>query len=109
MNYKLCKKLKDNGFPQEYYNQWGGKQCVCFDNGDGTEIHGIDWEDSDREKGIVVPTLSELVEACGGKFGALLVGPGLTLWTAKGSGVEVHCPTPEEAVAELWLRLNTNV
>lgn len=91
MNYELAKELRDAGFPMKPKVVWRNPIEVTVLNGDQ------DFE---------LPTLEELIEACGGKFGALMVGPGLGLWTARGNGVEIHAPTPTEAVAKLWLALN---
>ncbi len=63
----------------------------------------------------MVPTLSELIEACGEKFEELInlkdkwicygggkdIIKGVEQWHAFGEG-----STPEEAVANLWLELN---
>ncbi len=87
ISYELAKKLKEAGFPQKDY------RLECRDLPNGTAPI------------MFYPTLSELIEACGSKFGALLVGPGI-LWTASGNGLEVHAGNPEEAVANLWLELN---
>lgn len=116
MTYGLAKKLKDAGFPQEPIIKTietlpcGELVCpqhhmrvhkrerllTCFDLPDGTAPL------------IRVPTLSELIEACGDEFLNLsmtdfgwiahCVSPDF-LW---GRGFE----TPEEAVANLWLAIN---
>lgn len=92
LSYKLAKELKDLGYPQDYSKG---------------VLNSFVFETDDIEKEMAyAPDLSELIEACGGKFGALLVGPGLTLWTAKGNGIEIHSPSKEEAVAHLWLVIN---
>jgi len=80
MNYKLAKQLKEAGFP------------------------GIEW----MTDGGGEPTLSELIEAVGDKFGRLektesnwkcLPKPSDNLdWTVG--------ETPSEAVAKLYLKLN---
>jgi len=96
MNYELCKKLKDAGFPQQKF-------------GYGTSHH--------HKQGDVcyIPTLSELIEACGERGMFALTreqGEDCWVWTAttphltarelvSGTG-----STPEEAVAKLWLTLN---
>lgn len=88
MNYELVKELKDAGFP---FAQYRPKHQTTD------------------------PTLSELIEACGG--GVLLWGCEFHGWYAS----EQLCParhtlkdtidaepqgsTPEEAVARLWLAL----
>lgn len=95
ITYELAKKLKDAGFPKDY----------------------TEWNDHDEEllektwymygKGYS-PTLSELIEVCGGTSVFRLtrdteweacVDP-ITGWVS-GNG-----STPEEAVANLWLELN---
>jgi hypothetical protein len=92
--YEIYKKLYDNGFPQK--------------NRTELEIDGNRnvWFISDGGKEYFVPLLSELIDACNGKFGALLAGPVIGVWTARGNGVEVHSSSREEAVARLWLELN---
>ena len=84
LNYELTKKLKDAGFPFEF------------------------WESKLGDDTYTSPTLSELIEACGDRFGCL----------AKKEDGWYACPfphdklsdgidkTPEEAVANLWLELN---
>ena len=59
----------------------------------------------------VFPTLSELIDACGEEFqGMSRLGDGT--WEAHLIGYSnayghVHGTTPEEAVARLWLAINT--
>lgn len=84
MNYELAKQLKDAGFP------WKGP---FFEN-----------EEYYRE---YYPTLSELIEACGDKFDALVSSERSGGWMATdGRGLSGDGSTPEEAVANLWLELN---
>lgn len=54
------------------------------------------------------PTLEELIEACGESFGSLYAG-GSFGWVADKSihELEQEGSTPSEAVANLWLALNT--
>jgi hypothetical protein len=59
MDYSLAKELKDAGFPQN------GKSC---------DTHS-DINDSTLVERVVHPTLSELIEACRGKW--VLTGPSL--------------------------------
>ena len=90
MTYELAKQLKDAGFP---LNMSDHLECVY----NKTEfIDGIWYH---------VPTLSELIEACGtcqlnwyadAKHAQALADGNI----GEGS-------TPEEAVANLWLALNT--
>lgn len=81
MDYNLAKKLKDAGFPDSQY---------------------MDLEDIlDR------PTLSELIEACGDKFGQLDHYQNDEKWKAEAKEMYMATgKTAEEAVANLWLVLN---
>jgi hypothetical protein len=62
-----------------------------------------------------VPTLSELIEACGEMFGSLVKSThfGATMWLAHSRNARPAKTeggsTPEEAVARLWLALNKKV
>ena len=103
MNYELVKKLKDAGFPHTC-------NTYCRDGYYGDEVCCSSEHTMERDK-ICVPTLSELIEACGEKFmGLVKFEKGF-----KASGFDkksdhpVHVKdgdTPEEAVATLWLALN---
>jgi hypothetical protein len=96
MNYELCKELKEAGFPQE--EEYGHYE---FENGNIPSYTG---------PGIVYfPTLSELIEACGIYFDALTrEGNGTNDWFAFDHlGASTRGKTPEEAVARLWLSLNS--
>ena len=89
MDYELAKSLMDAGFPQI---------------GKGRSIGSPDmlvWRNSDR---VYVPTLEELIDACGENFGSL--DKRHDGWLACTNG-DHHCfaGTPAEAVARLWLRL----
>lgn len=98
MNYELTKKLKEAGFPIkiETHRQSSG------------------WE----EYIMIPPTLSELIEACGERFGFLLLNQENKMWLGREKGIEPihpefsgykHYETPEEAVANLWLKLNKKI
>ena len=98
MTYELAKKLKEAGFKYDW----------CFD-------------DEDNNRPVCFPTLSELIEACGFCFEKLEMrkddrtpehhlkfsGWRAIAWDAddtwQGDG-----QTPEEAVANLWLKLHAN-
>lgn len=106
MNYELTLKLKEAGLPL--------RKMPPGKNDEDEEVYGIDgfyW---------YVPALSELIEACGNMF--VLHSPGSLdvneeyyvhgdVWTAYSQRKETNChsegSTPEEAVAKLWLQLNT--
>ncbi len=108
MNYELANKLKDAGFPQrESY------VTSSFTKEDAIKIS----KSIQSGEGVIVPfdnpffpTLSELIEACElscdiGGF-RTLVRNFWSGWTARGGGISKKGPTPEEAVANLWLALN---
>ncbi len=85
ISYELARKLKDGGF--EY--DWCKDIEECYE--------------------AEYPTLSELIEACGLPFGLDCNVKGY--WYARQAhhSESIHTdfhPTPEEAVANLWLELN---
>ena len=89
MDYELAKSLMDAGFPQI---------------GKGSLIGSPDklvWRSGDR---VYVPTLEELIEACGKNFGSL--DKQHDGWLAY-ANYDQSCfaETPTEAVARLWLAL----
>ena len=102
MNYELAKQLKDAGFP---LRKPGGERVYfeIIDEGGETRI-------------FIYPTLSELIEACGSRFGILERDKETGAWycvsdvdtdgktTAEAS--YAAATSPEEAVATLWLALN---
>ena len=134
ITYELAKKLKESGFSQELENgDWG----YCVDCGENSEIHlahhdndegnfvgndyshhlGEKWKNSGHNTLIKIPTLSELIEACGDRFNNLNrmkneeqqifwvcnafweIGNNKVIWELRGD-------TPEEVVAKLWLKIN---
>ena len=98
MDYKLAKQLKDAGFSQN------GGSGLCEEKHD----HMKDRENCHHPSR---PTLSELIEACGDRFEALIKQAGG--WVAI-SNMENYMmkqdfkcvKTPEIAVAKLYLKLN---
>ena len=113
MNYELALKLKDAGFPQDLGNDNIGRF--------------MDRSGEYKKFGTRNPTLSELIEACGDEFKVLYLKE--TAWDSKkGEVVKIHQwqagkeiywdyeevdsyhrgvgSTREEAVANLWLKLN---
>jgi hypothetical protein len=108
MNYELAKELKDKGFPNS--NDWKKGRVI----GVGVCMIRDDGEDFDY-----VPTLSELIEACGECLSHIKRYPleDCVYWWAVshcghkeheigGNNLEEQGKTPEEAVARLWLALN---
>lgn len=94
ITYELAKKLKDAVFPMLQRAAPDGLQeegCYLLD--------GANYR---------IPTLSELIEACGSKFIALRRVANHQ-WFADGHGVlGGGGSTPEEAVANLWLAIHTS-
>ena len=113
MDYELCKKLKEAGFPQEIQNYSPTLYYVEKENSveSGEAFYPHVKLPPNYCK---VPTLSELIEACGEVFTSLewLGGVGSTAeWEA--TAFENHEQvaigegrTPEETVANLYLDLN---
>lgn len=110
MNYKLAKKLKDAGFSQK-----GGKshEAYYLNAGEVTGIVDYDMynqvDDGFRKmKLIYIPTLSELIEACGERYFKLEF---MGKWVATSTHITLRQlidgegSTPEEAIANLWLKL----
>jgi len=92
LDYELAKELKEAGYPQDLVS---------------APYHRIDFKDCAQ------PTLSELIEACGEQFGGMTLeldkrsrtGKVWKVYSGDGSNILIF-PTPEEAVARLWLALN---
>jgi hypothetical protein len=116
MNPLLAKDLKNAGFPvmrrrseHKIYELPGG------------EVGSINrWSNYEHENHvhneIFEPTLSELIEACGQRFGSLTRSPHHTWYTTEVRGKDEleyelvlagEYPAPEEAVAHLWLTLHS--
>ena len=103
MNYELAKQLKDAGFPQDikedyYYD--GCEECEGGNPESYIELYHLIHDKSDLIK---IPTLSELIEACGRDFDRLERIGNTNTWNVKGffSDIETEGETPEEAVAKL--------
>lgn len=109
MEYELAKKLRDAGFPQR--RGINGNPLICPHGGYGT--HEATCVDA-----VVVPTLSELIEACGEKFRGLILHTNFNRdnsaapWQAKPNRHKVpksvrsqRGKTAKEAVAKLWLTI----
>ena len=100
MNYELAKELKDAGFPQS--------NTVTFKEAPGATRTMQEMLDSGDY--CTVPTLEELIEACGKHLSILR--PYQDTWQANNSNSEDadFCSgegsTPTIAVAKLWLALN---
>ncbi len=120
MKYELAKQLKDSGFPQG---------VGVYANTDNALKNDSYPTYSSHPTACFSPTLSELMEACNGKWGQRFrwLGNEKTHWSAqarpihprskqypdspleswKGNkDIKTKGSTPEEAVALLWLELN---
>jgi len=99
MNYELASELAEAGFPQ----QRGHAKIYP----DGVVLIG-----QYGGRGVDIPTLEELIEACGDLQFQSLTRYSLTKWRAyakrggKGNFILGKGSTPSEAVARLWLALN---
>ncbi len=104
MEYSLAKQLKDAGFPQRI------KKCDKFFDARGYEAFWLENEDLEfhypKMDAVKIPTLSELIEACGDGFRTLNKNTP-NGWYAFNSSANLSCfgTTPEEAVAKFWLAL----
>jgi len=120
ISYKLAKQLKDAGFEQECYSH-NRFYSVGQKGKKGLFLAGdrFKWKhafDQILSKGYYkIPTLSELIKACGDEFRVLENDALKTKesWMAasinKDDGTIDICEfgsSPEEVVANLWLKLN---
>lgn len=111
ITYELAKQIKDAGFPQKI-SMWSIVffEGISFNLAESSNFKKLE----DKEK-VLIPTLSELIEACGDKFHTLeRVVLNKTFWAATGKSQEgkyflykgMGAETPEETVANLWLVIN---
>lgn len=127
MNYELAKELKDAGFRQDgvFFHWTLTKKGLILrykltkKQRHQMELLGIDV--------VAAPTLVELIRECGDNFAGMLHKPAMgdspasckvfskfylilpepaRCYQSFLNGVVVSRPTPEEAVAKLWLELN---
>ncbi len=99
MNYELAQELKEAGFPQGGAGEWAT----------GYVEHPPITGTLDEPVQFYMPTLSELIEACGDKFTKLetnTLGVNDSKWAAWSGDLVEFGSTLEEAVARLWLALN---
>ncbi len=124
LSYNLAKELKDAGFPQDIKS--GDMSCGCEDRMKDSISRGenIKLVFDCRHERVYIPTLSELIEACGKAFCSLDRLEDVDKWIAtrfyptyKSNSDDSYSllvnkistrsyNTPEEAVAHLWLDLN---
>lgn len=126
MEYDLALKLKNAGFPQKPLEE--GDFTLC------QHCNGEPHEYNDTCNVIIIPTLSELIEACGDNMDILLKGNFLRWDNEKKEYYELKGyfagksqsktyddniydefephgfgQTREEAIANLWLALQTKI
>lgn len=118
ITYELTKELKDNGFPQKgtWEDHEGLKYWSTYDGGASKNkpklIAGSEANFGFMEDLYYIPTLSELIEACGDRFGRLWKGN--RYWLAGGGEPDYDDiwqfdfagNIPKEAVAKLYIALN---
>jgi hypothetical protein len=92
MNYDLARQLEDAGFPHGD----SGKRIA-----DPTKLVAR------REDYAYVPTLEELIEACGNDLISLNNRNGEYWSCSSRTFTDTQGKTPSEAVAHLWLANNT--
>jgi hypothetical protein len=117
MTFELAKQLKDAGFPQEL----GGRINEVYLW--VTEKHYVENETpvyrpphwkrlyarsahAFVNEWMKIPTLFELIEACGHDCFKLQLGAGGQWFSFGERGIDRVGDNPEEAVAKLWLSLN---
>ena len=110
LSYKDVKELKDAGFPQGkshfHYEWWPAQDSwnLSCENDDQRMVNDC----------IFCPTLSELINACGEGFTSLercdrrdcIKTHWIAVGFKKDRMVVADMETPEEAVKNLWLKLN---
>ena len=104
IDFELSKELKEAGYPQE--------RQKYMPELDGINIY-FEGNQEDPTGSFKIPTLSELIDACGERFYALTKAR--DGWMTQGFNNDEGDPanmiikrsdTPEEAVARLWIALN---
>lgn len=106
MNYELAKRLKFFGFP--FRRTWSNKSHYYNKKGESVSYSFINDDSFLNEVDMWIPTLGELIEACGDKFNELVRLENSNFECRK-DYMDMDCleyKTPEEAVANLWLALN---
>ena len=102
MNYELALKLKEAGFYQKY------GEGLRFIYPDGTREMVVSDEENQVKNGCYIPSLEELIEACGTRFCGLFAPTRIaSYWRAIDPNEDAygHGTNAFEAVANLWLEL----
>jgi hypothetical protein len=108
MNYELARELKDAGFPNiKDLQHRQGREFILPDG--SVPVYSLG--NAENVKGWFVPTLEELIEACGKRFDRLLAYHDRGDWEATSEKdsdslfKSATGKTPTEAVGRLWLDL----
>lgn len=113
MNYKLAKQLEDAGFPTKHYV---GARFYANHNENvivSESPYGGEYKFRDNET--YIPTLEELIEACGesyfelGHVGIERAKHSGSYWLASKDQKHGRGLTPTEAVAHLYLALKNKL
>lgn len=122
MRYELAKQLKDAGFPQGEkfenvlqkgvllaYLRESKPDDVLLDKYEKA-LNALKDVYKDDEEVVHVPSLEELIKACGDEFSRLVQTFEPKGWEAKSTEINQRIVqtglTPSEALANLWLELN---
>ena len=125
LTYEDCKELKDAGFPQgidigdKFYSLIGHPRMgIPIQQAENTSFIKHTKEMNNLSQCVKIPTLSELIEACGkpnrkgNPYFRSIHQLTQKKWIAYGwlkdneDKIFAQGTTPEEAVANLWLELN---
>ena len=103
IDYKLAKQLKEAGFLQK--GKSGEHWAKGYQGGKRTTFIACSMMCGSKDE-CYIPTLSELIEACGDRFFELRKDP--ERWSCAGrvEGINFYGKTPDIAVAKLYLKLN---
>ena len=111
LSYKLAKQLKDAGFA--HVIKWGTNYYIK--SGQLLYWNDIDNEFEIEREGIGIPTLSELIKACGRidfklrQMYSVRENKIFYVIEIPGADDMERCKTPEEAVTKLYIELNKEI
>ena len=105
VSFETAKRLKNAGFPQRFHSGY-----AFSDQGLTIQLVG-EWQHKVMDTDLAIPTLNELIKACGERFGGLEHYPNesrnrFRAYLQPPETLSGYGHTPEEAVARLWLVLN---
>lgn len=111
LDFETCKRLMEAGFPLKLTPYRQIPLVVFGKTGDGLNIYNDGYlhryVEFGNEEVYWLPTLSELISACGEPFEALeRINEGEWFAASDTDGPYKKASTPEKAVANLYLSLN---